>query len=98
MGNRLGLYSRVHRHPLAGLRRHCPCFHRHAQRLGEQKFQLVGPDPVPPARHRRAIQWQLVAEVLLTAKELVVRVLDPAGADGFVRQALHVLEQVQACH
>jgi len=98
MGNRLGLHRRVHRDPFASLRRHRSGFHRHAQRFGEQQLKLVGADPVPPARHRRPVQGQLVAEVLLAAEELVIRILDPAGADRLVRQALHVLQQVQAYH
>ena len=60
------------------------------------------PNPIAPARHRGAVERQLVAEERLAAKGLEGRVLDPLGADLFVGQGLDVLEQVQArqslCH
>lgn len=94
MGDRLGLHRGVHRDPLASPRAQRAAGNRHAQRLGQQQFELISTDPATPARHRGAIQHEPVPEIFLAAKILPVRVLHPPGADLLVRQSLHVLDQV----
>lgn len=45
-----------------------------------------------PARHRRAVERQVVAEELLAGQTLEIQVLDPADAQRLVRQVEGVLE------
>jgi hypothetical protein len=47
--------------------------------------------PLAPAHHRRPIEGQLVAEYLLAAEVLAIRVLHPARAENLVRERMHVL-------
>jgi len=55
-------------------------------------------EPLTPARQRRAVESEFVPEHLLAAKILEVRVLDPARAERFVAQRVHVLEDEQTRH
>ena len=98
VGHGLGRHRRVDGDPLHLARRHRPGLRRHRDRLGQQNLELLRPDPTAPARHRGAVERQLVAEEFLAAEGLEVRVFDPLGADLLVGQALDVLEQVQARH
>jgi hypothetical protein len=45
-----------------------------------------------PARQRGALERQFVLEELLTAEELIIRVLDPALAQDLVGEVVGVLE------
>ena len=98
MGDGLGLHGRIERHALHGPLSHGPHAHRHAQRFCKQEFELVPADPPPPASHRRTVEHQPVAEVLLPAEVLEVRVFHPTLADRPVGQPCHVFEQVQSRH
>src|SRR5271155_4336250 len=48
--------------------------------------------PLAPARQRRAVERQLVLEELLAAEQLVIGILDPAGAQILVGEIVQVLE------
>jgi hypothetical protein len=50
------------------------------QALLDQRNQLVLAQALAPAGQRRTVEGELVAEELLTAEQLVIRVLDPALA------------------
>src|SRR3546814_8711103 len=81
MRDRLGLDRGIHCHPLACRLCRRLGAHGDAERLGQQQLELLGPDPAPPAGHRRAVEHQLVAEELLAAEELEVRVLHPRSEE-----------------
>jgi len=49
-------------------------------------------------RHRGAVERQFVTEAQFPAEELVIRVLQPARAQHFVRQIVHVLQDQQPRH
>jgi hypothetical protein len=65
---------------------------RHPQALSEQQFELVA-KPLPPMAQIRALVRELVLEELLAGEVLEIRVVDPALAHTFVKQAVDVLEQ-----
>ena len=79
-GNRLLLHGRVDDHlpEVRGLGGSHPS--RDRQALLDQRDELVLPHALAPARQRRAVERKLMAEELLAAEQLVVRVLDPALA------------------
>jgi hypothetical protein len=60
--------------------------------------QLLLAHPLAPAGQRRAIERCLVLEELLAVKQLEIRVLDPALAQGFVRQIVHRFEDRKPRH
>ena len=62
MGDRLGLHGRVDDHPLQILRRQRAGLVRHRQALLEQRHELLLAQPLAPARQRRAVERQLMAE------------------------------------
>jgi hypothetical protein len=79
-GNRLLLHGRVDDHlpEVRGLGgSHAG---RDGQALLDQCDELVLPHALAPARQRRAVERKPMAEELLAAEQLVVRVLDPARA------------------
>jgi hypothetical protein len=79
-GNRLLLHGRVNDHlpEVGGLGgSHAG---RNSQALLDQRDELVLAHALAPARQRRTVEGELVAEELLAAEQLVVRVLDPALA------------------
>jgi len=79
-GNRLLLHGRIDDHlpKVRGLGGSHPS--RDGQALLDQRDELVLPHALAPARQRRAVERKLMAEELLAAEQLVVRVLDPALA------------------
>jgi hypothetical protein len=68
------------------------------QALLKQRREALFAEPLAPARQRRAVEGQLVPEHMLAAEILKVGVLDPAGAERFVAQRMHVLEDEQTRH
>jgi len=56
---------------------------RHAQALGQEKFQL-GAQTLAPMAPVRALVRKLVLEELLASEVLEVRVIDPAFAYAFI--------------
>ena len=86
MRDRLGLHRGVHHHPLQVLGLDRAGLVRHRQALLEQGHELLLAQALAPARQRRAVEGQLVAEALLAAEVLVIGVLDPARAQHLVRQ------------
>jgi len=71
---------------------------RHGHRLLEQRFELLGPDPLTPLGHTGGMDRQLVPHVAVAAERLPVGVLDPLGHDRLVRLVERVLEVVQPHH
>jgi hypothetical protein len=63
---------------------------RHAQALGQEKFQL-GAQALAPMAQVRALVRKLVLEELLASEVLEVRVIDPAFAYAFIGQAVMCL-------
>src|ERR1700758_2123700 len=97
-GDRLRLHRRVDDHTRkvrwprrAGAR-------RGRQALLDQRRELLLAHALSPARQRRAVEGGLVLKELLAAKQLKIRVLDPALAQRLVRQVMHGLEDRQARH
>jgi len=78
-------------HPLEILGRDGAGLVRHRQALLHQRHELLLAQALTPTRQRRAIERQLVAEAQLAAEVLVIGVLDPARAQHFVREVVHVL-------
>jgi hypothetical protein len=79
-GDRLGLNGGVDDHlgEIRGLG--CARSRRDRQALLDQRDKPLLPHPLAPARQRRAVEGQLVPEELLAADQLVIGILDPAGA------------------
>lgn len=71
---------------------------RHRQAFLKQSRELVLAQALAPTRQRRALEAQLMAEHVLAAEELVVRILDPARAQRLVGARVHVLEDEQTGH
>jgi hypothetical protein len=71
---------------------------RDGQALLNERDQLVLAHALAPAGQRRAIKRQFVLEELLTAEQLIIRVLKPALAQDLVGEVMHVLEDGQAGH
>lgn len=94
MLDRLRLYRRVHNHLLkAPLRDRL----RGLARLDRDLEELLHPlltNALPPPRHLRWMNWQLVAEELLPTEELPIGVLDPPRDHLLIRQAEGVLEKL----
>jgi hypothetical protein len=67
----------------------------HPQTLGQQEFELF-PEPLAPMAQVRALVRKFVLEELRPGEVLEVRVIDPAVANAFIRQAVNVLEQQEA--
>jgi hypothetical protein len=97
-GHGLRLNRGVHRHPLQVFRLDRPGLVRHRQALLQERRELLLAEPLAPARQRGALEGQRVAEALLAAEELIVGVLQPARAQGLVRQIVHVLEDQEPGH
>lgn len=72
--------------------------HSHRDRFGQQGVQIIRPDPLAPARHRGAVDRQAMLEMRLAPEGLEVGIFQPGCAGLFVRQSLHVLEQMQPGH
>ena len=66
----LGLHGGVDDHPPCILRLHCPGPDRDRKALLQQRHDLVLTHALAPARHRGAVEWQLVPEERLAAKIL----------------------------
>jgi hypothetical protein len=86
MRDRLGLYRGVDRDALQILGLERAGLMRHRQALLDQGHELFLAQALAPARQRRAVEGQFVAEALLAAEVLVIRVLHPARAQHLVRQ------------
>jgi hypothetical protein len=84
MGHSLGLDRGDNRDPLEVLGRQGARLMGDPQALLKQRRQALLAEPLAPARHRRAIEGQLVPEHMLAAEILEVRVLDPARAERLV--------------
>jgi hypothetical protein len=98
MGHGLGLHAGVDRDPLQARGRQSLAAGRSRDGLGQQLFEPIRPDPGAPAGQRRAVERQDMAEEDLATEGLHVGVLNPLGTDLLIREALHVLEEVQAHH
>ena len=72
--------------------------HRDGKALLHQRVETLLAHALAPARDRRAVERQFVAEELLAAEELEVGVLDPARAQRLVGQIVRVLEDRQPRH
>ena len=83
MRHRLGLHRGVDRHPFQLALAHRFGLHGHRDGLGQQRLQIIRPDPLAPAGHRRAVERQPMLEMRLAAEGLKVRVLQP-GRAGFL--------------
>jgi hypothetical protein len=92
MRDRLGLHGRVHHDALQILGLDRAGLVGDRETLLDQRHELLLAQPLAPAGQRRAVERQLVAEAQLAAKELVIRVLDPARAQRLVRQVVRVLQ------
>jgi hypothetical protein len=68
------------------------------QALLNERDQLVLAHALTPAGQRRTVERERVAEELLAAEQLIIRVLDPALAQDLVGEVAHVLEDGQAGH
>src|SRR5450432_1027243 len=68
------------------------------QALLDQGDELLLAHALTPARQRRAVERQSVPEELLAAEQLIIRVLDPALAQNFVGEVVHMLEDRQTRH
>ena len=66
--------------------------------LGQQPFHPFFPNPLAPARQRGRVDGQAVLKEGLAGEVLVIRVLDPAGDDGLIRQPIGMLEIKQPRH
>ena len=97
-GDRLLLHGRVDDHlpKVRGLGGSGPSCD--GQALLDQRDEPLLPHALAPARQRRAVEGKLMAEELLAAEQLVIRVLDPALAQHLVREVVHVLEDRQPRH
>ena len=98
MRDGLGLHRGVDHHPLQVLGRDRAGLVRDGQALLNERHELLLAEPLAPARQRGAVEGQLVAEALLAAEELVIRVLDPARAQHLVGQVVHVLQDEEPGH
>jgi hypothetical protein len=96
MRNGLWLHRGVDRHSLQVLGTDGASLVRHRQTFLDQRDELLLAEPLAPARHRRSIERQPVAEAQLAAEVLVIGVLDPAGAQHLIREIVHVLQDEQA--
>jgi hypothetical protein len=67
-------------------------------RLGQQPLDALLADPPAPAGERGRVDRRAVLEEGLAAEMLIVRVLDPPGDQGLVREAVGMLEIEQARH
>ena len=93
-----GLHGGVHRYALKLSLTHGLGLHSHRDRFGQKGLQIIRPDPLAPSGHRGAVEGSPMLKMRLAAEGLEVRVLQPGRAGLFVRQSLHVLEQVQPGH
>ena len=93
--HRLGLHRGVDHDALQVLGRDRAALVRHVEALLEQRLELGLAQPLAPARQRRAVERQPVAEAHLAAEILEIGVLHPARAQRLVGQAVHVLEDHQ---
>ena len=98
MRNGFGLHGGVHRDALKLPLIHGLCFHGHGNAFGQQRLQILGPDPLAPACHQRSVDRQLVLEIRLAAEGLKVGVLQPGCAGFLIGKTFHVLEQMQPGH
>ena len=96
MRNGLWLHRGIDHHSLQVLGLDGAGLVRHRQALLDQRDELLLAQPLAPARHRRSIERQLVAEAQFAAEVLVIGVLDPAGAQHLIREIVHVLQDEQA--
>ena len=96
MRNGLWLHRGIDRHSLQVLGTDGASLVRHRQTFLDQRDELLLAEPLAPARHRRSIERQPVAEAQLAAEVLVIGVLDPAGAQHLIREIVHVLQDEQA--
>jgi hypothetical protein len=71
---------------------------RQVQALLQQRDQLGLAHALAPARHRGAVERQCVAKEFFAAEQLVIGVLQPALAQYFVREVMHVLEDGEPRH
>jgi hypothetical protein len=92
MRNRLGLHGRVHHHALQVLCSERAGLVRDRETLLDQRHQLFLTQALAPPCQRRAVERQLVAEAQFTAEVLVIGVLEPARAQHFVREVVHMLQ------
>ena len=96
MARGLWLHRGIDRHALQVLGTDGASLVRHRQTFLDQRDELLLAEPLAPARHRRSIERQPVAEAQLAAEVLVIGVLDPAGAQHLIREIVHVLQDEQA--
>lgn len=94
----LRLHGGIDNHPAGILRLHRPGLDRDRQAFLQQRAQPLLAHAAPPARHRRAVEGQVVAEELFAAEILEIGVLHPAGAQLLVRQVEGMFEDRQPRH
>ena len=82
-GDVLGLHGRIDCDPRQILGAERSALMRHAQALGQEKFQL-GAQALAPMAQVRALVRKLMLEELLASEVLEVRVIDPAFAYAFI--------------
>ena len=79
----LGLHGGVNGNPFQLALAHRFGLHGNGNGLGQQRLQIIRPDPLAPAGHRGAVCRQAMLEMHLAAEGLKVRVLQPRRA-GFL--------------
>jgi len=67
-------------------------------RLREQPLRTFFTDSVAPAAERGRMDRRLVLKERLASKMLEIRILDPAGDHGIIRQPVDMLQIHQPCH
>ena len=95
MGDRLRLHGGVDGDPLEILGRQRFRFVGDPQTLPQERRKPLLAEPLAPARQRRAVEGERVAEHPLAAEILKIGVLHPARAQRFIAERMHVLENEQ---
>ncbi len=98
MGDGLLHDGRVHGHPLEAALVDGPRCLPGLDGLCEHPFDAFFANPLAPSRQRGRVDRRAMLEEYLAGEMLVVRVLHPAGDDGFIGKAIGMLEVQQACH
>jgi len=96
--HRLRLHRRIDDH-LGEVGRLCRASARRDRKaLLHKRCELLFAHALAPARHRRAVEGQLVAKKLFATEELIIGILEPAVAQSLVRKVVHVLQNCEAGH
>ncbi len=98
MGDGLWLHGGVDDHLGEVRRLRRPGFRRNRQAFLDQGHEPFLAHPLAPARHRRAVEHQLVLEELFAAEQLEIWVFQPPRAKRLVGEVVHVFEDGAARH